>query len=90
MAHRSWIYVKWGTWSCPIVSIVDFPFKCESVYDFYAKQTKNKDKYFSIYRDIPGVFRLGQTNIQIDDDNNLHMYNRSQCQSGFLEPFDAK
>ena len=55
--------------------------KRESVYEFYARQTKNKDKYFSIHRDIPGMFRLGQTNGQIDNMNNLHMHDRSYSYS---------
>ena len=48
--------------------------KRDTAYDFYSKQTKNKDKYFSIYRDNSGVFRFGQTNIRIDDNNTLHVY----------------
>ena len=42
-------------------------------YDFYSKLTKNKDKYYSIYRTDEGNFRLGDSNIQIDDENTIHV-----------------
>ena len=42
-------------------------------YEFYSAMTKNKDKYFSIYRINDGSFRLGDTDIQIDGENNIHI-----------------
>ena len=42
-------------------------------YDFYSSMSKNKDKYFSIYRNNDGSFKLGDTDIQIDEENNIHI-----------------
>ena len=40
-------------------------------FEFYRSMTKNKDKYFSIYRVNAGTFKLGNTDIQIDENNNI-------------------
>jgi len=45
----------------------------QSPYEFYSSMTKNKDLYFSIYRINDGSFRLGDTDIRIDVDSNIHI-----------------
>ena len=40
-------------------------------FEFYRSMTKNKDKYFSIYRVNAGTFKLGNTDIRIDENNNI-------------------
>ena len=42
-------------------------------YEYYLSMTKNKDKYFSIYRINAGTFKLGNTDIQIDEGSNIHI-----------------
>ena len=37
----------------------------------YSKLTRNKDKYYSIYQIDTGEFKLGDSNIVIDDKNNI-------------------
>lgn len=42
-------------------------------YEFYSSLTKNRDRYFSIYRTNGGSFRLGNTDIRIDEENTIHI-----------------
>ena len=42
-------------------------------YEFYSSMTKNKDQNFGIYRQEDGFFKLGNSIIQIDEDNNIHI-----------------
>ena len=37
----------------------------------YSKLTRNKDRYYSIYQIDTGEFKLGDSNIDIDDKNNI-------------------
>ena len=41
-------------------------------YEFYTSTRKNRDFWFSIYQQEDGSFKLGDKNIDIDDDNNIH------------------
>ena len=45
----------------------------ETPYEYYTKLGKNKDTYYSIYRINEGTFRLGDSEIVIDDKNNIHV-----------------
>ena len=45
-------------------------------YDFYSKITQNKDRYFSIYKTEFGLFKLGNSDIQIDEKNTIHVHGR--------------
>ncbi len=40
-------------------------------FEFYQSMTKNKDKYFGIYRVNAGTFKLGDIDIRIDEGNNI-------------------
>ena len=44
-----------------------------SPYEFYSSLTKNRDRYFSIYRTNGGSFRLGNTDIRIDEESTIHI-----------------
>ena len=45
----------------------------ETPYEYYTKLTKNKDTYYSIYRINEDTFQLGNSEIVIDDKNNIHV-----------------
>ena len=49
-------------------------------YEYYSSLTNNRDKYFGIYR-IEGHFRLGNTNIQIDEENNISIQDKTYSYS---------
>lgn len=42
-----------------------------SLYSFYSKLNQNKDKYFSIYQTDKGTYKLGNSDIGIDNQNNI-------------------
>ena len=42
-----------------------------SLYSFYSKLNQNKDKYFSIYQTDKGTYKLGNSEIKIDNQNNI-------------------
>ena len=45
-------------------------------YDYYSSLTRNRDKYFGIYRG-DGGFRSGGSDIQIDEENNISILDKS-------------
>ena len=45
-------------------------------FEFYSALSK-KDKYFSIYRTNGGDFKLGDTDIQIDEENSIHILGKT-------------
>ena len=60
-----------------IASAVKTNEQLKTPYDFYSSMTKNRDKYFSIFRTNDGSFKIGDTNIEIDSDNNIHLKGES-------------
>ena len=42
-----------------------------NLYNVYSKLSHDKDKYFSIYQTNMGTYKLGNFDVQIDDQNNI-------------------
>ena len=42
-----------------------------NLYNVYSNLSHNKDKYFSIYQTNMGTYKLGNFDVQIDDENNI-------------------
>jgi hypothetical protein len=55
-----------------IVSALNGEDGSKTPYEFYTSTRKNRDYWYSIYRQEDGSFKLGNTPIDIDDDNNIH------------------